>query len=89
VASDGQGTGLTIFQWVAQLNAAGFADHTDWWVPNVKELQSIMDYGTDDPVVDAVFNTSYYSLLLGESRLTRRLFAGMLRRIAALPSPAG
>ena len=31
----------------------------------------------------------YYWLLLAESYLTRRLFAGMLRKIAALPSPAG
>ena len=31
----------------------------------------------------------YYWLLLVESHLTRRLFAGMLRKIAALPSPAG
>ena len=31
----------------------------------------------------------YYWLLLAESHLTRRLFASMLGRIAALPSPAG
>jgi len=31
----------------------------------------------------------YYWLLLAESHLTRRLFASMLRRIAALPPPAG
>ena len=31
----------------------------------------------------------YYWLMLAESHLTRRLFAGMLRRIAMLPSPAG
>jgi hypothetical protein len=31
----------------------------------------------------------YYWLLLAESHLTRRLFGGMLERIAALPSPAG
>ena len=31
----------------------------------------------------------YYWLLLAESHLTRRLFAGMLRKIAALPSPVG
>ncbi len=31
----------------------------------------------------------YYWLLLAESHLTRRLFAGMLRKIAALPAPAG
>jgi Transposase DDE domain group 1 len=31
----------------------------------------------------------YYWLLLAESHLTRQLFAGMLRKIAALPAPAG
>ena len=31
----------------------------------------------------------YYWLLLAESHLTRRLFAGMLHKIAALPLPAG
>jgi uncharacterized membrane protein YcjF (UPF0283 family) len=31
----------------------------------------------------------HYSLLLAESYLTRRFFAGMLCRIAGLPSPAG
>jgi len=31
----------------------------------------------------------YYWLLLAESHLTRRLFAGMLAKIALLPSPAG
>ncbi|MGD0922698.1 MAG: hypothetical protein ABSA70_13170 [Terriglobia bacterium] len=30
----------------------------------------------------------YYWLLLAESHLARRLFGGMLRRTAALPSPA-
>ena len=31
----------------------------------------------------------YYWLLLAESDLTRRLFGGMLRKVAALPAPAG
>jgi len=31
----------------------------------------------------------YYWLQLAEGHLTRRLFAGMLRKIVALPSPAG
>jgi hypothetical protein len=30
-----------------------------------------------------------YWLMLAESRLTRRLFGSMVRRIAALPVPAG
>jgi hypothetical protein len=31
----------------------------------------------------------YYWLLLAQSHLTRRLFAGMLWRIVTLPVPAG
>ena len=31
----------------------------------------------------------YYWLLLAESHLTRRIFGEMLRKIAALPAPAG
>ena len=50
--------GLTIFQWVAQLNAAKFAGDTDWRVPNIKELQSIMDFQNFNPSVAAAFNTS-------------------------------
>jgi len=36
-----------------------------------------------------VKHARYYWLLLAESHLTRRLFAGMLAKIAALPAPAG
>lgn len=36
-----------------------------------------------------VRNARYYWLLLAESHLTRRLFGGMVRRIEALPVPAG
>jgi hypothetical protein len=36
-----------------------------------------------------VKHARYLWLLLAESHLTRRLFGAMLRRIAALPVPAG
>jgi len=32
-----------------------FAGHTDWRLPNVRELQSIVDYGRVNPSVDPVF----------------------------------
>jgi Protein of unknown function (DUF1566) len=49
--------GMTIFQWVAQLNTLPcFARYCDWRIPNVKELQSIVDYETYLPSVDAAFN---------------------------------
>jgi hypothetical protein len=46
---------LTIFEWVAALNAANFAGHADWRVPNVKELLSIVDYGRTAPALPPVF----------------------------------
>jgi hypothetical protein len=36
-----------------------------------------------------VKHARYYWLMLAESHLTRRLFGSMVRRIAALPVPAG
>jgi hypothetical protein len=43
---------------LAALNGVGgFAGHTDWRVPNVKELQSIVNYEAVDPAVSAAFNT--------------------------------
>jgi hypothetical protein len=44
---------------VAGLNASGgFAGHTDWRVPNAKELQSIVDYERVNPSIDPAFNTA-------------------------------
>ena len=43
---------------VATLNGgAGFAGHKDWRVPNVKELQSIVNYQNESPAVSPAFNT--------------------------------
>ncbi len=57
--TDGQQTNLTIYGWIAQLNSgSGFAGHTDWRMPNRKELESILDTGTAQPAVDTAFNTN-------------------------------
>jgi uncharacterized protein DUF1566 len=43
---------------IVGLNAGGgFAGHTDWRLPNVKELQSIVNYGAFNPAVSPEFNT--------------------------------
>lgn len=42
---------------IALLNVTAFAGHTDWRLPNVFELQSLADYGVQNPAVSAAFNT--------------------------------
>jgi len=44
---------------VAGLNTVPcFAGQCDWRLPNVKELQSIVNYGTSNPAVSVAFNTN-------------------------------
>ena len=50
----------TIWDWLDDVNAEGgkgFARHRDWRIPNVKELQSIVDYENSAPAVASAFNT--------------------------------
>jgi hypothetical protein len=56
--TDGQGTGLTVFGFVATLNATKCVGHDDWRVPNIRELESIADYATSSPAVALAFNGS-------------------------------
>ena len=53
-----------------------------WWLTSLQ--QRLMKTGGR-----LVKPARYYFLLLAESHLTRRLFGGMLRRMAALPLPTG
>ena len=39
---DGQGGSETVFSWVAALNATAFAGHSDWRVPMINELKTIL-----------------------------------------------
>jgi Protein of unknown function (DUF1566) len=43
---------------VATLNSTSFAGHADWRVPNVKELQSIVNYENLSPAISPAFNTN-------------------------------
>lgn len=48
----GDGTVETIWDWLDDINAeggTGFAGHADWRIPNVRELQRIVDYENLSP----------------------------------------
>jgi Protein of unknown function (DUF1566) len=60
VWSSENGLQETIWDWLADVNAeggTGFAGHSDWRIPNVRELASIVDYEQADPAVDPIFAT--------------------------------
>jgi hypothetical protein len=40
---------------VATLNAMNFAGHSDWRLPNIKELMSILNYEQANPAVSSIF----------------------------------
>jgi len=44
------------FDKIAALNSSSFANRTDWRLPNVNELQSLVDYGAVDPAVSSAFH---------------------------------
>jgi hypothetical protein len=49
----------TIWDWLADVNTeggTGLAGHADWRIPNVKELQSIVDYERSAPAVGTAFD---------------------------------
>jgi len=49
----------SIWDWLDDVNAeggVGFAGHSDWRVPNLKELQSIVDYENENPAVHSIFH---------------------------------
>ena len=58
--------------WVQQKNTESYLGYSDWRLPNVKELHSIVDYTrcpdtTDSAAIDAVFNCTEFTNAGGEA----------------------
>jgi hypothetical protein len=58
--SDGTLNWEEALAWVQEMNEAEFLGYSDWRLPNIKELQSIVDYTkspitTDSPAIDDLF----------------------------------
>lgn len=45
------------FQKIETLNDEAFAGHTDWRVPNAKELATLVDYSRNLPAIHPIFNS--------------------------------
>jgi hypothetical protein len=60
--NDGQGTSVTVFGWLSQLNAQQFAGHSDWRLPAHAELVSLLaepfPCDISSPCVDPPFRSS-------------------------------
>lgn len=57
----GDGSQETIWDWLDDVNAeggTGFAGHSDWRIPNLRELESVIDRGTFNPSVALALNAA-------------------------------
>jgi hypothetical protein len=74
-AKDGTGAGCnngTTLTWVnaiAFCEALNFAGHTDWRLPNLKELASIVDYSVSNPSIDPLFINAFAGLYWSSTNL--------------------
>jgi hypothetical protein len=48
-------TKMTCANAIINSEALNYAGHTDWRLPNIKELQSIVDYGTYSPAINSTY----------------------------------
>jgi hypothetical protein len=69
------GVGMTwqeALDWVSQKNAASYLGHNDWRLPNIKELQSIVDYGrspdtTNSAAISPLFESTQITNEAGQA----------------------
>ena len=71
----GDGTEETIWDWLEDINSEnggdGYAGHNDRRIPNIRELQSIVDYGRNDPAIDPMFGPTAAAFYWSSTTTTR------------------
>ena len=80
--------------WVQTKNAASYLGHSDWRLPNAKELQSIVDYTrspdtTGSAAIDPLFNATAHHQRGGPGRLPLLLDAAPPTPARPAPATAG
>ena len=63
----GVGINETIWDWLEDVNAEGglgYAGHNDWRIPNIRELQSIVDYSRFKPMINPVFDPTVFGAIV-------------------------
>jgi hypothetical protein len=83
----------TVWTWLTALNAAGFAGHSDWRIPTVEEVQSVVLYTGVSPPIDPAFEgamcntgTMCTDITLPKCSCTNTLLAYWSATISAPPS---
>lgn len=69
--SDGTMNWQEALEWVQQMNDEAFLGYSDWRLPNIKELQSLVDYSkspitTNSPAIDDLFTCTPIVNCFGE-----------------------
>ena len=59
---DARCTWAQALEWIDMLNAENYAGHSDWRLPNVRELMSILDYSRANPAIDPIFDPTAAAL---------------------------
>lgn len=69
--NDGTMTWQEALAWVQEMNDSNYLGYSDWRLPNIKELQSLLDYEsspmvTGTPAIDSLFNCTEIINYFGE-----------------------
>ncbi len=86
-ASDSNGTGCfngqsaTWTEAIAYCDDLDFAGYTDWRLPNIRELISLVDYGAAEPAMNEIYFPNMPGIIVFWSSTTHQTHLGIARAI--------